>query len=187
MWRRVNDCLTGSGTYYNVAEGSPELREFFTDIHGKQHHNTVPRGLVQPAVWERVLKSKLPQMVDPFAELLGKTEKPFITKINDALCTSPSFYNGHVILVGDALTTFRPHVGAATEQAARHCLAMEKVSNGEKALAAHNREVGIHAKRMWLFSRIVGEFRQGSMFSFLKAVFLYIAFLVRVKLGCAKL
>ncbi|KAI0913937.1 FAD binding domain protein [Ustulina deusta] len=134
--------------------GSPELREFFTDIHGKQHHNTVPRGLVQPAVWERVLKSKLPQMVDPFAELLGKTERPFITKINDALCTSPSFYNGHVILVGDALTTFRPHVGAATEQAARHCLAMEKVSNGEKALAAHNREVGIHAKSMWLFNRI---------------------------------
>ncbi|KAI0532018.1 FAD binding domain protein [Xylaria digitata] len=173
--------------YYNVTEASPEMRDFFTDIHGKQHHNTVPRGFVQPAVWERVLKSKLPQMVDPFAELLGKTEMPFVTKINDALCTSPSFYNGHVILVGDALTTFRPHVGAATEQAALHCLAMEKVSNGEKALAAHVREVGIHAKSMWLLNRIVGEFGQGSMFSFLKAVFFYIAFLVRVKLGRPKL
>ncbi|KAF2964495.1 hypothetical protein GQX73_g9058 [Xylaria multiplex] len=179
--------------YYNVAEGSPEMRNFFTDIHGKGHHNTVPRGLVQPAVWEGVLKSKLSQMVDPvevvdpFAELLEKTEIPFVTKINDALCTSPSFYNGHVILVGDALTIFRPHVGAATEQAALHCLAMEKVSNGEKTLAAHIRQVGIHAKSMWLLSRIVGEFRQGSMFSFLKALFLYIAFLVGVKLGRPKL
>lgn len=173
--------------YYNVAEGSPEMREFFTDIHGNHHHNTVPRGLVQPSVWERVLNSRLSQMVDPFAKLLAKTKKPFVTKISDALCTSPSFYNGHVILVGDALATFRPHIGVATEQAALHCLVMNKMSRGENALTTHTREVGVHSKSMWLLNRLVGEFGQGSAFSFLKALFLYIAFLVRLRFGRAKL
>ncbi|KAI1396488.1 hypothetical protein F4819DRAFT_475156 [Hypoxylon fuscum] len=34
-----------------------------------------------------------------------KTQAPFVTKISDAFCASPSFHNGHIVLVGDAFTT----------------------------------------------------------------------------------
>lgn len=63
--------------YYNVADGSPEMDEIFTDINGYHHRNTVPRGLVQPSVWGRTRASVLPQMAAAFAELLEKNTSAF--------------------------------------------------------------------------------------------------------------
>lgn len=69
--------------------------------------------------------SVLPQMAPPFAELPEKTRAPFVTRINDFSCISPAFYDGHVVFVGDVFSTFWPHVGLATEQAALHSISLE--------------------------------------------------------------
>ncbi|KAI1418546.1 FAD binding domain protein [Hypoxylon sp. FL1857] len=172
--------------YYNMADGSPDMAEIFTDVDGNYHRNTVPRGLVQPSVWDRVRTSVRPQMATPFAELLEKTKSPFVTKINDALCTEPSFYDGHVILVGDALTAFRPHIGLATEQAALHSLTLDKVDRGEKTHDTWIREIRIYARSMFLLNRLMGEFGTGSTFSFLKAAITYLAYSIKIKLGWAR-
>ncbi|KAI0376973.1 FAD binding domain protein [Hypomontagnella monticulosa] len=169
--------------YYNVKEGSPELTDFLTDVDGRERQNTVPRGLVRPEVWERVRATVVAQMVPPFAELLSKTTEPFVTKVNDALCTTPTFYDNHVILVGDGLTAFRPHIAQATEQAAYHCLSLAKVLGNQKTYGEYSREVGLYAKRMWLLSILVGEFGQGSTTVFLKSLFAYIVFIIRSKLS----
>ena len=46
-------------------------------------------------------------MAAPFAELITKTNEPFVTKVNDAFCSTARYWDDHVLLVGDALSTFR--------------------------------------------------------------------------------
>ncbi len=87
----------------------------------------MPVGLVRPEIWSKHLAAHLPSVAEPFAEVISKCKDPFVTKVNDALSEKASFYDGHVVLVGDALCTVRPHLAAATEQAAGHCLSLGKV------------------------------------------------------------
>jgi hydroxymethylglutaryl-CoA reductase len=43
-------------------------------------------------------------------------------------------FDGKLLLVGDALAQFRPHVGSSTNQAALDALLLEKVLKGEMGL-----------------------------------------------------
>lgn len=169
--------------YYNVERDSPELRDIITDVSGKEHHNTVPQGMVRSDVWKRTCDVIMPQMAAPFVELLSKTTTPFVTKVNDALYNTASFYDDHLILVGDALATFRPHIARATEQAAFQCLSLAKVWANEQTYQQWDHEVGVYAKRMCLLSIVVGKFGQGSTIEFLKSFFFYLVFVIRIKLG----
>ncbi|EWC45351.1 hypothetical protein DRE_00750 [Drechslerella stenobrocha 248] len=165
--------------YYNIAEGSPEMDRVLTDINGVHHRNTVPRGLVQPEEWARVRETMLPHMAAPFAELVSKNDSPFVTKIHDARITSPpTCHNGRVILVGDALTTLRPHSGSASEQAAFHCLRLPRVWDLETDLKDWVTQVDFYTHRLYLLSRAIGELGQGSAFSFFKSLFSYVACLL---------
>ncbi|KAH7303217.1 FAD binding domain protein [Stachybotrys elegans] len=167
--------------YYNVAEGSPEMKELMTASDGRMRSMTVPQGLVSLPVWEKVRATNTPRMATPFAELLNKTSQTFVTKVNDVLCTTACYFGGRVILVGDAMATFRPHVALSTEQAAQQCIWMGDVTRGSSTMQEWERHVSIFAKRIYLLSRLVGEFGQGSVFSFLRSVFSYLSFMVRLK------
>jgi len=68
-------------------------------------------------------KSRLPPQ---FAELVSLTEKPFIQAITDVLSPQAVFYDGKVVLVGDALAGFRPHTAGSTSQAAFHALKLSE-------------------------------------------------------------
>ncbi|KAI0401073.1 FAD binding domain protein [Xylaria palmicola] len=155
-------------------ESSTEMKDIFTDIHGDLHQHTVPRGLVRPDVWARIRPTFTSRMAPP---------NPFVTKVNDVLCTTPSFYDGHVILVGDALAAIRPHIAYSAEQAAFHTLSLAKVSRGEETMDAWCREVGHHAQRFHFLSRVVGHFGQGPLIVFLKPLLSYILLVVRLKLA----
>ena len=61
-----------------------------------------------------------------FAELVELTEKPFIQAIADVLSPQVVFYEGRVVLLGDAVAGFRPHTAASTSQAAFHALLLDK-------------------------------------------------------------
>jgi 2-polyprenyl-6-methoxyphenol hydroxylase-like FAD-dependent oxidoreductase len=169
--------------YYNVPEDSDEMKSIFTDKHGIIHRNTVAPNALQPSAWKRVRDAFAPRFSAPFVEVLYLIETPFVTKINDALCSQPSFFNGRGFLIGDALTTLRPHTGSAAEMAAFHSLALAPVLKGAKTVEAWKREVLVYSKRMWLIGRLVGIYGQGSMLSLLRAVFNYIIFIVGVKIG----
>jgi 2-polyprenyl-6-methoxyphenol hydroxylase-like FAD-dependent oxidoreductase len=169
--------------YYNVADNSSHMKEIFTATTGRQHNNTVAQGLVDPAVWHRVRDAGVARMAAPFAELIGKTEAPFVTKVNDALCTKARYMNDRVLLVGDALATFRPHVALATEQAANHCLSLEKAMRGEMSMNEWEREVCRNARRIWLLSRLVGVFGQGKTLSLVHYILRYLGLMVKLGLG----
>jgi 2-polyprenyl-6-methoxyphenol hydroxylase-like FAD-dependent oxidoreductase len=169
--------------YYNLADRSAALDEVLTDAAGRTHGNTVPSGLVRPEVWQKHLATTLPAMAAPFAALLAATQQPFVTKVNDALCETAAFHDGKVLLVGDALVAFRPHLAVATEQAAQHCLTLARVWEGKITVQQWAREVTGHGKRMWLVSRVLGVFSMGGWREFLKVLYVYVAFLVKLKSG----
>ncbi|KAK4173241.1 hypothetical protein QBC36DRAFT_60359 [Triangularia setosa] len=170
--------------YCNLPE-TPEsnLKELLTDSNGHIHTNTVPSGLVRVEIWRAHLAQMLPLIPAPFAELFVKTESPFVTKVNDALCSRATFLDGRVLLVGDALATFRPHFAVATEQAASHCLGLGRVWRGETALQVWEKEAVDHATRVWLGSRVMGAGLLRGWVEFLLLTWKYVVFFARSKIG----
>ncbi|KUI74289.1 2,6-dihydroxypyridine 3-monooxygenase [Cytospora mali] len=98
----------------NVAEGSADEAGIFTDANGHRYQRTVPQGFVDPHTWEGIRGPLVAHMAAPFAELVSATTSPFVTKVSDVLGSQASFCDGHVVLVGDALATYRSHAGKAT-------------------------------------------------------------------------
>lgn len=173
--------------YQNVAEGSADEAAIFTDASGRRHQRTVPQGSADQRTWDRFRVPLVERMATPFAELVSATTKPFVTKVSDVLCSKASFCDGHVVLVGDALATYRPHAGKATDQAARHCLELVKVWRGQMTLARWEQQAVIDAKRTYLWSRLMGEFGRGTWVSLLRSIVSYLAFVVSARLRRPKL
>ncbi|KAK4200884.1 hypothetical protein QBC40DRAFT_339447 [Triangularia verruculosa] len=147
------------------------------------HTNTVPSGLVCDEVWKEHLAEMLPLVPPHFTELFLKTKNPFVTKVNDALCSQAVFLDGQVLLVGDALATFRPHFALATEHAARHCLGLGRVWRGEMALGLWEKESLNYATKIWLGSRVMGAGLLRGWAEFLLIAWKYVVLFARSKLG----
>ncbi|KAI8944190.1 hypothetical protein F4801DRAFT_585700 [Xylaria longipes] len=125
----------------------------------------------------------LPNISPPFRELLQKTPNPFVTKIRDAIYTTATFSKGKVVLVGDAFATLRPHIGAATEQAAFHGNTLESVYRGDKPQQVWDTEIRKHAQMIILVNKLVAQLGCGTMFSLTRSIFTLWFFLLKQKLG----
>lgn len=166
--------------YYAVLDSSPEMEAIFTDVHGKLHPNTVPQGLIAPDVWKAQVARFLPKMAAPLAELVRNTPKPFVTKVIEVqTATTPSFCDGHLVLVGDAFTGFRSHLGWASEQAARHAVSLDKVWRGEMTMKERDEEVILYAQRFILLNRMMGMSGMGWLLSALGNALVYVWVMLR--------
>ncbi|KAI0195005.1 FAD binding domain-containing protein [Astrocystis sublimbata] len=170
-------------SYFIPTESGHIEPAIFTDVNGKLHPNTVPRGLVNPNVWVAQTARYLPQMTAPLADVISKTPKPFITKVGEAQCRAGSFYDGHLMLIGDAFTGFRSHLGMASEQAARHCLAVEKVMNGHLSHEQYHQENVFYADRFILLNRCIGLFGMGWLSSLAWTILSYVWLMASYQLG----
>ncbi|KAK3297437.1 uncharacterized protein B0H64DRAFT_423581 [Chaetomium fimeti] len=148
---------------------APDPTPFLTDVHNRTHSTTVPTGLVSPPLWRAHLADTVAQMPPHLAALVSATqpEAVFVTRVSDALCGRAVFCGGRVVLVGDALATFRPHFAVATEQAARHCLGLGRVWEGGLELERWEGEVTGYGRRMWMASRVLGVWGLGGWWEFL--------------------
>ncbi len=101
-----------------------------TDVSGEVHQwtNQHPSDeLIQNQ------KSYAKKILPPqFAELVELTERPFIQAITDVLSPQTVFYDGRVLLLGDAVAGCRPHTVASTSQAAFHALELDKHLRAEE-------------------------------------------------------
>ena len=117
--------------YCNYPQDSKEYTELMTDSDGKKHHNTLPIGKMRKDIWDqqkdRASKSLPPQ----FAEIVCNTEQPFIQAITDVLSPRNSFFDGKVLMIGDAVCGFRPHTAASTSQAAFDAQKLDDLLRGE--------------------------------------------------------
>ena len=100
--------------YQNVAPGD-ELDRIMTDTDGYVHHTTVPRGVMPPETLTVMRDLAEDDLCGPFREVVLKTEEPFLQKIVDL--TIPRLVFGRVVLIGDAASLVRPHIGSGTAKA----------------------------------------------------------------------
>lgn len=114
--------------YRNVPEG-PELDLLMTDRTGVHRELSLPPGGVQDACVSELREAALDLLPDCLAEVVGKTEEPFIQQIVDLEVPRMAF--GRVCLMGDAAFTARPHAAAGTAKASADAWALgEELSRG---------------------------------------------------------
>lgn len=124
-----------------VPDASQEMKDLFTDVNGKQHQGTLPRGLVRPEIWEKQ-KAVATSMLPPgLAEVVTKTTRPFLTKIWDVTSSRVLFFYGKLFVVGDAAMSIRPNAGMSTQLAAYDCNVLERVIEGELTPSQWEKEV----------------------------------------------
>ncbi|KAF4989024.1 hypothetical protein FGRMN_9396 [Fusarium graminum] len=152
--------------YENVANGSNKINDIFTDTKGQLHQNTVPRGTVRPEIWGKARAEHLPYLAPPFAELLSITDHPFVSKISDGICDSPSHFGSKVILTGEAFCSVRPHTGAASELSAVHNEPILKMRKSEITSGEWEERARSQSRKFMMAARVIGEFRQSSIFTF---------------------
>jgi 2-polyprenyl-6-methoxyphenol hydroxylase-like FAD-dependent oxidoreductase len=115
----------------SLTDPSPEFRELMTDVDGQYHRITMPPGKTDPKAWEKqreIAKDKLPPQ---FAEIVRGTKKPFVQAITDVISPTNEFLDGRVILLGDALSGFRPHTVASTSQACFDAMILADMLEGK--------------------------------------------------------
>ena len=135
--------------YVNHAFESPEYKDLMTDTSGKTHRYTLPTGgQMRPEIWARQKEIAGQTLPPQFAELVHKTASPFVQAITDVAPPAegtyfapPRLLGGKAVLVGDALSGFRPHTAASTSQAAFHALMLEGAFEGRIGWEEYEREV----------------------------------------------
>jgi 2,6-dihydroxypyridine 3-monooxygenase len=101
--------------YQNVAEGA-ELDDIMTDIDGYRGLISVPPGRVQPHFIEKMKEDVGNILAPAAAELVRKTEQPYIQAILDVRVPQMAF--GRIAIMGDAAFVGRPHAAAGSAKAA---------------------------------------------------------------------
>jgi len=169
--------------YFAVKENTDKMTSIFTDINGRVHSNTIPQGLVDPKLWASQIAQYKADMTGPIAEIVSATPRVFVTKVSDSQCGQSTFFDGHLVLVGDAYTAFRSHMGMATEQAARHCWQMDRVWRGEITQDQRDAEARFYAKKFVLMNRLIGLGGMERVGAVIKVIFSFAWLLVCQKLG----
>jgi 2,6-dihydroxypyridine 3-monooxygenase len=107
--------------YRNVPEG-PELDEMLTDKRGFPCPVSVHPGQVQDRYVEEMRATAREVLPPAAAELVLRTEQPFIQPVLDVEVPRMAF--GRVCLIGDAAFAARPHAAAGTAKAASDAWAL---------------------------------------------------------------
>jgi 2-polyprenyl-6-methoxyphenol hydroxylase-like FAD-dependent oxidoreductase len=126
--------------WYRVADDE-KLREMCTDENGKHYEFSVPPPLVRKDLIGQMREFAEALLPPQFCDCLRHIAQPFFTPVYD-FC-SPNLVFGRVVLIGDAASTARPHIGFGVSKAGAEAQALAEAlrdyDNIDKALAAYNR------------------------------------------------
>jgi len=107
--------------WYRVGDADV-LKNMCVDEAGHQHYYSVPPPLIRKALVAEMRADAAKIMPLVFLDALNKIAHPFFTPIYDF--TSPSFVFGRTVLVGDAASSARPHMGFGVAKAGGDALAL---------------------------------------------------------------
>ena len=128
-----NDLRPGHRRYnfiwYRVADAAT-LRQMCVDRNGHQHASSVPPPLIRPDLVASLLAEAEQELPPAFLDTLRKIPQPFFTPIYDF--ASPQMVFGRIILLGDAASSARPHMGFGVAKAGDDARALAD------ALASHD-------------------------------------------------
>jgi 2-polyprenyl-6-methoxyphenol hydroxylase-like FAD-dependent oxidoreductase len=126
--------------WYRVANDE-KLREMCTDDNGKYYEFSVPPPLVRKDLIGQMRADAEALLPPQFRDCLRHIAQPFFTPVYD-FC-SPNLVFGRVVLVGDAASTARPHIGFGVSKAGAEAQALAEAlrdhDNIDRSLAAYNR------------------------------------------------
>lgn len=143
--------------YTNYPEDSREYADLMTDSKGNRHRNTLPIGSMRAEIWQQQ-RAYAERILPPqFAEIVTKTQQPFIQAITDVVSPRNAFFDGKVLLIGDALAGFRPHTAASTSQAAFDALKLQELMTGKMSREGWERETMDYARQVQERGVALGE------------------------------
>lgn len=120
--RRVN------WVWYDTIPPGRELDDILTDLGGRRHRTTVQRGCVAGAARRRI-EAQAARLLPPlFRDLVLATKEPFVQAVEELLMERLVY--GRRVLIGDAASLIRPHLGAGTDKAVGDALALALALEG---------------------------------------------------------
>ncbi len=128
-----------------------------TDTAGHRHRFTLPVGKMRPEIWAKQVAHGRQVLPAPVADLVSKIRQPFVSSITSVRSPRASYFDGKLLLVGDALCQMRPHFGASTDQAALHALKLEQLLKGEISLNQWEEQIMEYADLTRLKSTAFGS------------------------------
>lgn len=145
--------------WYDTCDAlSSDFENFMTDTKGKRHNVTVPAGLLRPEVWDAQLTRRKEILSPLWHNIFSQAKSPLLTAVNSFDNRKALFFDGKLLLVGEAYNQIRPHLGASCDIAALQALTLAEVLEGEKTLVEWEEEVAKYATEMATRSRATGVF-----------------------------
>jgi 2-polyprenyl-6-methoxyphenol hydroxylase-like FAD-dependent oxidoreductase len=144
--------------WYRAADAQA-LRAMCVDANGRQHKYSVPPPLIRDDLIAEMRAEAEAIMPLAFLDCLRKIEQPFFTPIYDF--SAPQLSYGRVVLVGDAASSARPHMGFGVSKASGDAQALAKAlhqhsSDIDAALAQYDAERQPIGERIMLHGRRLG-------------------------------
>ncbi|NCX04483.1 MAG: monooxygenase [Actinobacteria bacterium] len=118
--------------YRNYAAGT-ELQDLLTDANGVQREVSLPPGAVSPHHINEMKTHAAEWLPAPIAELVRRTEQPFLQVVFDLMIDKMVF--GNTCLLGDAAFLGRPHAAAGTAKAADDAWALSSALSSHSSLS----------------------------------------------------
>jgi 2-polyprenyl-6-methoxyphenol hydroxylase-like FAD-dependent oxidoreductase len=155
-----NDLRAGHRRYnfiwYRVASAA-ELRAMCVDANDQQHEYSVPPPLIRDDLVARMRAEAQEIMPPQFLDCLANL-RPFFTPIYDF--STPSLVFGRVVLVGDAASSARPHMGFGMAKAGGDAQALGEAlashDDIDAGLAAYNKTRQPIGERVMMHGRKLG-------------------------------
>jgi 2-polyprenyl-6-methoxyphenol hydroxylase-like FAD-dependent oxidoreductase len=155
-----NDLRVGHRRYnfiwYRVGDAQ-ELRRMCVDERGQQHDHSVPPPLIRKDLIAQMRDEAQTIMPPQFLDCLAKM-RPFFTPIYDF--STPQLVFGRVVLVGDAASSARPHMGFGMAKAGGDAQALATALGShddiDAGLAAYNKARQPIGERIMLHGRKLG-------------------------------
>lgn len=80
-----------------------EIQQVLTDKDGKLHQFSLPRGKMSDTELEKLWQEAEETLPDIHVDLVKRTKDPFVQLVTDSLTTNNAFWDGRILLVGDAV------------------------------------------------------------------------------------
>lgn len=123
-----------SWTLYENRQGLP-LQDLLIDNQGIQRSRSLPAGTLAEHHIQYLHDFSQRVLPSSIAKIIAQTPQPFILAVFD--CQTPAYLSNHIVFVGDAASTLRPHPGAGLFKALANGINLAKLieSNSEKTLS----------------------------------------------------
>lgn len=150
------DLLINFAWYYHVS--SAVLEEILTDVDGHKHRITVPKGKLSPTVWTRQVARAHADAPEAIAKVMEAMPEPFVSKVTSLCSSRATHLGGKVLLVGDALAQFRPHIGSGADNATLAAMHLDAYLRGDMTLREWEENVMTFATVNRARSQLFGSF-----------------------------